>query len=111
VLILRALESKCENTWQRQCVAVCCCSVLQYVAMYCCSVLILRALESKSENTWQRQCVAVCCSVLQCVAMCCSVLILRVLESIKAKKPGGGSVSQRVVAVCCSVLQCVVAVG
>jgi len=37
---------------------MCCCSVLQCVAV-CCGVL---------------QCVAVCCSVLQCVAVCCSVL-------------------------------------
>ena len=60
-----------------QCVAVCCCHILdqgvEYMAdlkQICCSVL---------------QCVAVCCSVMQCVAVCCSVL--------------------QCAAVCCSVLQ------
>ena len=59
---------------------VCCCSVLQCVAV-CCSLL---------------QSVAVCCSVLQCVAVLCrcfsKVCCCKVLQCVE---------------VCCSVLQCV----
>jgi len=83
------------------CVAACCCSVLQCVAV-CCSVL---------------QCVTVCCSVLQCVAVCCSVL-----QSVNEHRSSflNPSVLTKTIAeanswlcscVCCSVLlQCVVAV-
>ena len=49
------LTSFTQLVWKH---LMCCCSVLQCVAV-CCSVL---------------QCVAVCCRVLPCVAVCCSVL-------------------------------------
>jgi len=70
-------------------VAVCCSVLLQYVAVYCCSVLQCEWVlyESGFVAVW-------CCSVLQCEwvlyeSSCCSVL-------------------QCVVAVCCSILlQCV----
>ena len=72
-------------------------SVLQCVAVVCCSVL---------------QCAAVCCSVLQCAAVCCSVTVsmlqcVAVLLCSTAPK-FCLSLSKRV---CCSVLlQCVVAI-
>ena len=68
--------------------------------MCCCSVL---------------QCVAVCCSVLQCVvAVCCNECVavgvlqcVALLRKAKMYQRLAHHVLQRV-AVCCSVLQCVV---
>ena len=53
LLVLPVKRTRQTGLVTRRCVALCCCSVLQCVAV-CCSVL---------------QCVAVCCSVLQCVAI------------------------------------------
>jgi len=93
---------------------VCCCSVLQCVAM-CCSGWLGVAVGRESVGDDERcagvmlqfvrvscsflQCIAVCCSgicccsVKQCVAVCCSVLQWNMLLQC--------------VAVYCSVLQCV----
>jgi len=88
-----------------QCVAVCC-SVLQCVAV-CCSVFIMQTYATRlihlrqdlfvcdvyagcTCKVWQFDSF-ICACVLQCVAVCCSVL--------------------QCVAVCCSVLQCVAVCG
>ena len=67
-----------------RCVAVCCCSVLQCVAV-CCSVLqyvavLCSALQCFKVGTlllfdaFYNAETKVCCSVMQCIAECCSVL-------------------------------------
>jgi len=60
---------QCFAVSQVRSVAVCCCVMLQCVAVLCCSVLQCFAVS-------QARSVAVCCCVmLQCVAvLCCSVL-------------------------------------
>ena len=111
------------------CVAVCCISVLQCVAV-CCSVLQFvatratrRRLTCPSLSCWL---VCVCCSVLQCVAVWCSVVqhcavccnpvwcsVLQVFCSYSYPEAldmclsillAGMCVLQQCVAVCCSVL-------
>jgi len=86
---------------------VCCCSMLQRVAVYCsglqCVTICCNVL----------QCATVCCSVLQCVAVCCSVLQCVAVRSnyflvvnfwLLVFPPTLGSF----VTVCCSVLPCIV---
>jgi len=57
--------------------SVCCCSVLQYVAMF--GIVLQRIACGVNYDTWIytgiiRYVVAVCCSVVQCGAACCSVV-------------------------------------
>jgi len=76
-----------------QCATVCCCSVLQCVAVFgkeyyseWCSELhhFELSLHAGSFLGGVLHCVAVCCRVMQCVAVCCSVL-QRVAKSITVR--------------------------
>ena len=70
-IVLQCVAVSCCSTLQYR-VAVCCSIVLQYVAVSCCSTLQYLVLYCSILQHVAH--VAVCCSVLQCVAACCSVL-------------------------------------
>jgi len=104
----------------RQCVAVCCCSALQCVAVRCsalqCVAVCCSALQCVAVRCSALQCVAVRCSVLQCVAV--YVAVRRIHKSsecmcarhlLRSFNCSTTSSVQCVVVVCCCVvlLQCV----
>ena len=99
---------------------VCCCSVLQCVAV-CCSVLQCCALDFSVPLNAEvycivlqcaavcysvLQCAAVCCIVLQCAAVCCSVLQCAAVCCSVLQCVAVYCIVLQCAAVCCSVLQC-----
>ena len=92
-IVLQCVAVSCCSTLQYR-VAVCCSIVLQYVAVSCCSTLqylvlycsMLQHVAHVAVCCSVLQCVAVCCSVLQCVAVCGSthLLLLLLLQGIEA---------------------------